>query len=156
MAFYFFKTIRPFLSYFPRLFSSILKFLKYLWTTFLSNIFADKGDAWHFIRRIKACIHGFCFRHQNKTIRKQSKSFFFFFWKSSFYPRGLISGKVLILILGYGLILLHQGQICSITFAERQSGLLDVNHCTVSYMVQRSLQALKWGWVSKLGLRVWT
>ena len=38
---------------------------------------------------------------------------------------------------------LTQDQLWSTTLAGRQSALLDVNHCTLSYMIQRSLTALK-------------
>ena len=59
--------------------------------------------------------------------------------------------KVLILILGHGQIWLSQGHIWSTTLAGRQFRLLDVNHFTLSYIFQRPLSALKWGWVSNRG-----
>ena len=48
------------------------------WNLYMHQIF----DAWNFIERIKACVHYFCFCHQNETLKKSSK---WFYQKSSFY-----------------------------------------------------------------------
>ena len=50
-----------------------------------------------------------------------------------------------------GQIWLSQSQFWSNTLAGRYSHLLNVNHYTLSYMIERSLRTLTWSWVSKLG-----
>ena len=48
-------------------------------------------------------------------------------------------------------IWLSQGRLRYTTLSGKKPCLLDLNHCILSYINQRSTRALEWGWVQKLG-----